>query len=72
MPTTAVENSRAAQALLQKAHPALRRLSIEETDVAIVISGRVCSYYLKQLAQEVLRPLRGPRQLVNHIMVIHD
>src|SRR5262245_6602172 len=38
---------RAAQALRRSSHPALRKLSVEETDSAIIISGRVSTYYLK-------------------------
>jgi hypothetical protein len=72
MPTTVVEISRAAQALRQSVHPALRRLSVEETDAVIVISGRVRTYYLKQLAQETVMPIRGPRQLLNHVIVMSD
>ncbi len=72
MPATMPESPRTVQALLRNAHPALRRLSVEETEEAIVISGRVGSYYLKQLAQEVVRPVRGVRQLVNCVTVAHD
>jgi hypothetical protein len=72
MPVIAPESPRTVQALLQSAHPALRRLSVEETEAAIVINGRVGSYYLKQLAQEVVRPVRGVRQLVNRVTVGHD
>jgi hypothetical protein len=64
--------SRAAQALKQSTHPALRKLSVEETDSALVITGRVSSYYLKQLAQETLMGVRGERQLVNHVSVVRD
>jgi len=47
-------------------------LSVEETDSALVITGRVSSYYLKQLAQETLMAVRGERQLVNHVSVVRD
>src|SRR5215510_2092831 len=59
----------AAHALRQSPHPALHVLSIEETETAIVITGRVTSYYLKQLAQEAVMPVRGERQLVNRVIV---
>ena len=74
MPTTASEISRAVLALKQseKLTLRLRRLSIEETDVVIVIHGRVGTYYLKQLAQETVMPVRGNRQLVNHVSVGRD
>ncbi|HYT94647.1 MAG TPA: BON domain-containing protein [Gemmataceae bacterium] len=72
MATATPPISRAAQALKQSTHPALRKLSVEETDSALVITGRVSSYYLKQLAQETLMAVRGERQLVNHVSVVRD
>ena len=60
----------AAHALKRSLHPALRYLSVEETDDSLIISGRVNSYYLKQLAQETLMPVRGARQLVNRVNVV--
>jgi hypothetical protein len=62
----------AAQALRQSVHPALRRLAIEETDSMIVISGRVSSYYLKQMAQEAVLALGGQRNVVNRVLVVTD
>ena len=64
--------SEAAQVLYHSAHPALRRLRIEETDTSLVIRGQVSSYYLKQLAQETVKALRGPRRLVNHVEVVRE
>ncbi|HMC89116.1 MAG TPA: BON domain-containing protein [Gemmataceae bacterium] len=61
--------SRADQALRQSPIPALRRLRVEETDEAIILSGSVSTYYLKQLAQETIMPLRGERQLHNRVNV---
>jgi osmotically-inducible protein OsmY len=55
--------------LRQSAHPALRRLLVEETETTVVISGRVSSYYLKQLAQEAIMPVRGCRDVVNQVLV---
>ena len=62
--------TQAAHALKRSLHPALRHLSVEETDDSLIISGRVNSYYLKQLAQETLMPVRGARQLVNRVNVV--
>jgi osmotically-inducible protein OsmY len=62
-------SSRVVQALRQSTHPALRRLLVEETEKAVVISGRVNSYYLKQLAQETVMPVRGCRDVVNQVLV---
>ena len=69
MPLTA-ENSPLARALAATGMPALRRVAVEETESSVVLSGTVASYYLKQLAQEAVRGLCGPRSLVNRIEVV--
>ncbi len=47
----------------------LRRLTVTENDAEVVITGRVPSYYLKQLAQEALRHTLGARRLSNRVEV---
>jgi hypothetical protein len=64
--------SPAMQALRQSTHPALRRLSVEETESTVVITGRVGSYYVKQLAQEAILALRDGRVVVNRVLVVKD
>ncbi len=64
--------SQAALALRQSPLPPLRKLSLEETDDLIVIEGKVSSYYLKQLAQETVRPLLGGRKLLNRVDVVRS
>jgi hypothetical protein len=59
----------AAHALRRSLHPALRHLNVESDDHALIISGRVASYYLKQLAQETIMPVRGELELVNRVNV---
>jgi len=60
----------AAQAALEKNQlSALRRLSIRETESVVMIVGRVSSYYLKQLAQEAVKPTLAGRTLVNRVTV---
>jgi hypothetical protein len=49
--------------------PALRQLTLEETDTAVVIQGSLPSYYLKQLAQEAVMPALGGRSLLNRVEV---
>jgi hypothetical protein len=49
--------------------PQLRRLVVTVNDSEVVITGRVSSYYLKQLAQEALRPTLGDRRLLNRVEV---
>jgi hypothetical protein len=72
MSPTAPAVLRAAEALKRSAHPALRQLSVEENESAIVITGRVSSYYLKQLAQETVMPLRDGRVLHNRVAVVRN
>lgn len=64
--------SGANQALHQSPLPLLRRLRLEETDTTITIHGQVSSYYLKQLAQETLRPVLAGRKLVNQVLVVRE
>lgn len=59
-----------SEALLQSPIPALRNLSIEETEAGVVIKGRVPSWYMKQLAQETVKPVLGGRNLFNRVEVI--
>lgn len=61
--------SPAEQALRQSPIPALRRLDVEETDLEVVLVGKVPTFYLKQLAQETVLPLIGQRGLVNRVLV---
>jgi osmotically-inducible protein OsmY len=49
--------------------PQLRRLVVTVSDGEVVITGRVPSYYLKQLAQETVRPALGRRTLSNRVEV---
>jgi hypothetical protein len=72
MTTSVLEQWRAAKALRQSPIPALRRLSVDETDEAVVISGTVVSYYFKQLAQEAVIPLLAGRKLHNQVTVVRQ
>jgi hypothetical protein len=69
MPTTTQTRPRVIEALDQSPQPLLRRLAVEENDHEVVISGTVPSYYLKQLAQETIRPHIGVRRLRNRLTV---
>jgi osmotically-inducible protein OsmY len=66
---TASSTSHLERALQTSLHPALRRLAVEESNGAIIITGRVSSYYLKQMAQEAVMPLRGACVLINRVAV---
>jgi hypothetical protein len=55
--------------LSSSTNPELRRLSVRETDDEIRITGSVSSFYLKQMAQESIRPAIEGRRLVNKVEV---
>ena len=66
---SALAPSRASQAIRQSPLPALRKLAVEETEQAVVLTGTVATYYLKQLAQETVMPVLQGRQLDNRVSV---
>lgn len=72
MATTTVTGSQATEALLHSPIPALRKLQVEVSEVGIILSGSVPSYYLKQLAQETILPFLERRDLLNRITVIRQ
>ena len=59
----------AVSMLRQSPIPDVRCLQVEETEFEVVITGSVPSYYLKQLAQETIRPAIGQRRLRNRVLV---
>jgi hypothetical protein len=59
----------AADALRDSSLPFLRHLDVVETDDEIILSGRVGTYYYKQLAQEAVMPALGDRRLKNLVVV---
>ncbi len=69
MTTATLQQSRAAVALKESPLPALRKLSIQETEAIVLIQGKVPSYYLKQMAQETVMPELAGRSLVNRVTV---
>ena len=58
-----------ADALTSSPLGQLRRLVVIADDTQVVITGQVSSYYLKQMAQETVRPLIGERTLLNNVEV---
>ncbi len=71
MTATFVESPpRAAQLLLENSVYDLRRLEVLENGEEVVITGIVSSYYLKQMAQEAIRPAVNGRRLRNKIIVL--
>ena len=71
MTTTLFEPPARAAALLRD-NPVndLRRLELIESESEIVITGIVTSYYLKQMAQETVRPALAGRRLRNKVLVL--
>lgn len=49
----------------------LRRLAVDEDGEAVVLRGRVSSYYHKQLAQEVVRNATDGAEVINAIRVVY-
>jgi hypothetical protein len=60
---------RAQAALANSPFYELRELLVEARDGALLISGRVTSFYHKQLAQEVVRSVCTGAAVVNSINV---
>jgi hypothetical protein len=67
--STAELYSVAQQALASSGVYALRELTVEPHDNGLLISGAVPSFYLKQLAQEVVLAVAGTVELVNSVRV---
>jgi hypothetical protein len=70
MTTSILEHSQLALALRSSPLPALRKLTLDESETSVTIQGQVTSYYLKQLAQETILPLLDGRQLHNRVQVV--
>lgn len=58
-----------AEVLISSPLGQLRRLVVIADDNQVVITGQVSSYYLKQMAQETVRPALGDRTLLNNVEV---
>lgn len=61
-----------AEVLTSSPLPQLRRLVVTVSEMEVVITGRVPSFYLKQLAQEAIRPSLGRRRLLNRVEVCRN
>jgi osmotically-inducible protein OsmY len=62
----------ARKRLHRKAYLALRDVSCTYQNGVLVLQGRVPSYYLKQVAQEVVGQLDGVNRIENQIRVRLD
>lgn len=70
MPTATLFESSATEVLRQSSQPLLRRLNVYESTEEVILAGTLPSYFLKQVAQETIRPVLGRRRLLNRIEVI--
>ncbi len=61
--------SRAEHCLRKSGYLGLRSVSCESHGNVLVLRGRVSSYYLKQLAQELVRRIEGGGMIVNKLEV---
>jgi hypothetical protein len=59
-----------SQSLRASSYSDLRHLVAAESADEVVLSGVVRSYYLKQMAQELVRPALAGRRLRNRVVVI--
>jgi len=66
------EPSSATEALQRSRLTALRRLSVQESNEQVLLRGQVSTYYMKQLAQELMRPVLAGRTLVNQVTVTQN
>lgn len=64
--------ARARQALSRSRIYDLRRLNVDQDGEAVVLRGRVSSFYHKQLAQEVVRNAIDTVEVINAIRVIYS
>ncbi len=64
--------ARAKSALSRSRIYDLRRLSVDQDGEAVVLRGRVGSFYHKQLAQELVRNAIDGAEVVNAIRVIYS
>jgi hypothetical protein len=71
MTATLLEPTAPAASLLRESPVNdLRSLEVSETESDLVITGIVTSYYLKQMAQETIRPALAGRKLRNRVLVL--
>jgi BON domain len=56
-------------AIAASPQPEVRRLSVTVNPSEVVISGRVSCFYLKQLAQETVKPTATGKRVVNRVEV---
>jgi hypothetical protein len=71
-PAAPTLSSRARAVLQTSKIYTLRKLQVEDADGAIVLRGRVESFYHKQLAQELVRTKLGGVEVINALQVVYN
>jgi osmotically-inducible protein OsmY len=61
---------RVQRQLIQSPYLAVRRVSVEERQGVLTLSGRVSNFYLKQMAQAAAATVEGVTSIVNRIDVV--
>ena len=61
--------ARVGQCLQDASYYPLRRISCEFHEGILFLRGRVPSYYLKQVAQEIIRKIDGVEEIANRLEV---
>ena len=61
--------ARVRQCLQDASYYSLRRISCEFHEGILFLRGRVPSYYLKQVAQEIIRKIDGVEEIANRLEV---
>jgi hypothetical protein len=63
---------RARSVLLTSKIYTLRKLQVEDADGAVILRGRVESFYHKQLAQELIRTAIEGVEVINALQVVYN
>ncbi|MCU0704078.1 MAG: hypothetical protein MUF18_08890 [Fimbriiglobus sp.] len=64
--------ARPSEALLRAKNPELRRLSVQESEEVVELTGVVSCFYLKQLAGETVRVAAAGRRISNRVIVCRE
>lgn len=72
LPPDAEISRRVKSTLHNCQQPALSKVSVSSEDGAIVLSGILPSYYLKQIAQTLAFGVEGVRSLDNQVEVVRN
>lgn len=63
------ELAASSEELLHRSHPAFRSVSVSASESELVLSGRLPSYYFKQMAQTLVADCQHEVSIVNQIVV---